>query len=78
MSTTDWLRMSRIERIRALAPHDGTPATCPTCGREVHVVLGYWSQHSDPSSWPGRQPVRQCSNELKPFKKPAYRREGVK
>lgn len=62
----NWDLMSRDQKIQALAFGEGVVAVCPDCKRSVAVVRGYWSQHSDPSSWEGRQPVRQCTNELRP------------
>lgn len=66
MAIPNWERMNRDQKIAALARHDGPSRICPACGRQVYVVRGYWTQHSDPASWEGRQLIRQCVNELQP------------
>jgi hypothetical protein len=59
-----WDGLTRGQKIAALARGYESTAICPGCGREVHVVSGYITQHTDPSSWTGRQPLRQCPREL--------------
>lgn len=57
----------RDQKIRHLARGYGPMKPCPTCGRVVEVVRGYWTQHSDPRSW-GSRLVEQCANELEPYR----------
>lgn len=64
MTIPNWDRLTRDQKIHALARDDGPQRICPVCGRAVHVVRGYWTQHTDPRSWQGRQPPPQCTNAL--------------
>lgn len=72
-----WDTMSRDQKVRALAHVEGSPRACPGCGRVVHVARGYWTQHTDPTSWPVRQPVRRCVRELTWASPPALTGGGV-
>jgi len=67
MMIADWERLSRNQKISALARHDGPKMECPVCGHMIHVARGYWTQHTDPFSWPRGQKLRQCANELRPY-----------
>ena len=60
----NWNRLSRAQKIDVLARAEGPERQCPTCGRWVHVVRGYWTQHSDPSSWGRGKRIQQCATEL--------------
>jgi hypothetical protein len=66
MSIHGWEQMTRDQKVAALVRHDGPERQCPACGRMIHVVRGYWVQHTDPRSWEGRQAPQQCTNELRP------------
>lgn len=36
--------------------------TCPRCNRQINVVLGRWTAHTDPKTWPKGVELRQCAN----------------
>lgn len=33
---------------------------CPACGRQIEVLNGRWTQHTDPKSLAGKQRPYQC------------------
>lgn len=33
---------------------------CPVCGRQVEVLDGRWTRHTDPNGWSMREPLKQC------------------
>lgn len=61
-----WAKMSRDEKVRALAWGPGGLGRCPACGRAVAVVSGYWSQHTDPRSYRKGVKPEACRLELTP------------
>ena len=62
-----WGRMSRDQQVRSFGLDRGPLRSCPVCGRQVEVVNGYWTQHSDPETWGRGKVIRQCRNELQPY-----------
>lgn len=66
MGFQNWDALSREEKIVRLARGTGEVRRCPVCWREIEVVKGYWSQHSDPNGWSLKQPLPRCKNELRP------------
>lgn len=64
-----WSKLTRDAKVAALARGYGREIECPACGRRVHVVRGYVTQHTDPRTW-GEKPPSQCRMEFQWAERP--------